>query len=126
MWVAHIEVCELFARSLSKQTGLVVKFTAAGLIVVEDVLEVHPRFYCSYIADGTQLYSRLRIGADQITFAGQPAAEKIHAQVASALVAPRSSFMRTVKLIAKLKFPAAPTPADLNPAALRAQINAVN
>jgi len=126
MWVAHIEVCELFARSLSEQTGLSVKFTAAGLVVVENALEVHPRFYCSYIADGEELYIRLRIGSDQITFKGPPTAEKIRAQVAETLAEPRSSFMRTVKLLAKLKSPAAPTPADLNPAALRAWINADN
>ena len=130
MWVAHVEACALFARSLSEQTNLAVNFRADGTIIVEDALETRPRFCCSYSEEGDELYSQIRIGCDQINFVGPPAAEKISAQVSRALAAPRSSFMRSVKLIAGLKAApapaAAPTPADLNPAALRAQINGEN
>lgn len=126
MWVAHVEACELFTRSLSEQTGLDVKFRADGTIIVECALETRPRFCCSCSENGDELYSQIRIGGDQINFVGPPAAEKISGQVARALAAPRSPFMRTVKLIAGLKAPTQPTPTDLNPAALRAQINSEN
>lgn len=126
MWVAHVEACDLFARSLAEQTGLAVNFRADGTIIVEDALETCPRFHCSYSEDGEEIYSQIRIGGDQINFVGPPAAEKINEQVARALAVPRSSFMRVVKLIAGLKAPTQPTPTDLNPAALRAQINSEN